>query len=100
MRTALQHLAWNGACIARIDAGLARVHGRTTAGAPSGGGPPILRPFPNIADHVVEAVAIGWKQADWRGALPTVAREIFVGKFALPDIGHGRIMRLERIAPG
>ena len=66
MRAALENLAWNP------DVGLARVE--TVALGPTArilwnaarlcgiclvpAGPPVVRPFPDIADHVVNAVAV------------------------------------------
>src|SRR5688572_13806765 len=35
----------------------------------AGGGPPITRPFPRIADHVVKPVAVGRKAAHRRSPL-------------------------------
>src|SRR4249920_3881917 len=37
---------------------------------------PIGRPFPDIADHVVQAVAVRWEGIDWRGAFVAVLMEI------------------------
>ena len=61
---------------------------------------PILGPFPHIADHIEEAIAVGRKRSDRRGALITVGGEIFVGKRALPGICHLTAARREFITPG
>src|SRR5262245_5965206 len=50
--------------------------------------PPVACPFPDIADHVVKAIAIGRKRRHWRRTLVTVLLEVLIGKSALPDIGH------------
>src|SRR5664279_1698910 len=49
---------------------------------------PIGRPFPDIADHVRKAEAVGRKRLDRRGALVTVGCQILLRKLALPSIGH------------
>src|SRR5690349_15069287 len=36
------------------------------------GGPPVGGPFPDIADHVVDAVAVWRKRHHWRGAVEAV----------------------------
>src|SRR5712671_6056093 len=86
MRAALEHLAWspdvrltrvvarglwsaarifrNAARLRRIGVMLLRI--------------PIGRPFPDIADHVVEAVAVGRECGDRRGAFEAVGCKILV----------------------
>src|SRR6266849_5955644 len=86
MRAALKHLArnpdvpltrvvagslvpaarilWNAARLRRVGLMLLRI--------------PIGRPFPDIADHVVQAVAVGRKCGDGRGAFEAVGRKILV----------------------
>jgi hypothetical protein len=58
---------------------------------------PIVCPFPDIAGHVVEAIAIGWKTRNW--GRPSVAILLFIleWKLALPGI---RFFRRVRIPPG
>ena len=63
-------------------------------------GPPVACPFPDIADHVEQTIAIGRIGADRRGTGPAVEQEIFVGKGALPVIGEHRAVRCQHIAPG
>src|SRR5688500_8831448 len=41
-------------------------------------GTPIASPFPDIADHLVQAVAIGRKCGDARNAFEAISREILV----------------------
>src|SRR5262245_51647074 len=53
-----------------------------------------------MADHVVEAVAVGWKRPDRRGARGAVSREVFARKLALPGIGHMTAARGQFVAPG
>src|SRR3981081_4445231 len=96
MRAALKHLAWNpdlrltrvvarglwpaarvfrnAARLRRIGFVLLRI--------------PISRPFPDIPDHVVDAVAVRRKGRDRRGALETVSGEVHVREITLPGIRH------------
>src|SRR3984893_18338721 len=48
---------------------------------------PVGGPFPDIADHVMNAVAVRREGRDRRGAIETVATEILLREFALPGIG-------------
>src|SRR5262245_34419002 len=108
MRSAFQHLAGNSdlrlagvvalrlrsaAWIVRYAAGLRRV-GRMAAR------PEVCRPFPDVTDHVVEAVAIGWEGADTRGPRPPVGLGVLVRKRALPGIGHVLAAGGQLVAPG
>src|SRR5262245_15437537 len=61
--------------------------------------PPICGPFPYVADHVVEAVAVGRKRGHGRRALVTVETQILAREFALPSVGHVAAVRCELIAP-
>src|ERR1700733_12559547 len=61
---------------------------------------PIGRPFPNIADHIVQAVAIRRECGDRGCALETVFAKILARKFTLPSIGHVLALGYELIAPG
>src|SRR6266852_9886691 len=49
---------------------------------------PIGRPFPDIADHVVQAVAIGRECGDGRSAFEAVCCEILVREITLPGVRH------------
>src|ERR1700729_4181148 len=49
---------------------------------------PVGGPLPDIADHVVDAVAVGRKRGHRRGAVEAVAAKILVREIALPGIGH------------
>ena len=107
MRAALHHLARNAelrlaGVIALLLADAARVGGN--AAALLGGGMlvriPIGRPFPDIADHVVEAIVIGGVCADGRGAREAVLGEVLPGELALPGIGHVVAIGDERVTPG
>src|SRR6267142_1465418 len=91
MRAALEHLAWNpnfrimgvvarglvpaarilwnAARLRRIGFMLLRI--------------PIGRPFPDVADHVVQAVSVGWKCGDGRRAFEAVGRKILVREITL-----------------
>src|SRR5258705_1766178 len=60
---------------------------------------PVRRPFPDIADHVVQAIAVGREGLHRRGALVAILIEILEWKFALPGVGHVRTAGREFIAP-
>ena len=64
------------------------------------GRPPIGGPFPDIADHVVDAVAVRRKRHHRRGALVTVLAFIFVREISLPGIGAMLSAGRELVAPG
>src|SRR3954470_14265921 len=50
--------------------------------------PPIIRPLPDIADHVVQAVTIGWKCGHRRRSITTIGPQIAVGKMSAPKVRH------------
>ena len=60
----------------------------------------VRRPFPDIADHVVQAKAVGGKAANGRRALPSVKQQIGIGKLPLPIIGEYGSTGRKFIAPG
>src|SRR5262245_44521005 len=60
---------------------------------------PITSPLPNIADHVVEAVRIGWEAANWCYACIAVLFGVVDRKDALPAIGNGLAILVEGLAP-
>src|SRR5215469_12397041 len=64
------------------------------------GGPPVGGPFPHIADHVVDAVAVRRKRRHRRGAVETVLAFVLVWEISLPGIGHVFAAGRERVAPG
>src|SRR5262245_3334752 len=49
---------------------------------------PVAGPLPDIADHVIEAVAIGRKSCDGRRAQITIGAKVLSWKLALPGVGH------------
>src|SRR5690349_9078162 len=61
---------------------------------------PVGRPLPDIADHVVEAVAVRRESSDGRGALVSVALQVLVWEGALPGVRHLPPAGRELIAPG
>ena len=63
-------------------------------------GPEIRRPLPDIADHVVDAVAIRRERLDRRRALITIERLVLVRKRPLPGVGHLFSRGRQFIAPG
>ena len=108
MRAALEHLARNfdvglAGIVARVLAAAARIF-RNAAGLRRIGfvlrRVPVGGPFPDIADHVVQAVAVRRKRRHRRGALVAVLVEILARKFALPGVGHVLAAGREFIAPG
>src|SRR4051794_24305905 len=95
MRAALDHLAWNldvglagivacglsaAARIFRDAAGLRRVRVVLVR-------VPVSGPFPDIADHVVNAVTVRRECRHGRGALKTIGVQILPRKLALPGVG-------------
>src|SRR5262249_36842488 len=57
-------------------------------------------PFPDVADHVVEAVLVGGERSDRGGAFVAVLGQVLPGKLALPGVGHHLAARVEVVAPG
>ena len=108
VRAALEHLARDaGARLARIVAalgpGAARVRGDAAGLGRVGlvlGRVPVGRPFPDVADHVVDAVAVGRERAHRRRPRPAVGAQVLVRKVALPGVGHMPAVRRELVAPG
>src|SRR5436309_9866066 len=108
MRAAFKHFAWNfdvwlTRVVARGLGPAARI--RRNAARLRGIGIvrlriPISRPLPDIADHVVQAVAVSWECGDRGCALEAVRAKILAREFALPGIRHMLALRHELIAPG
>src|SRR5580698_9322006 len=93
IRTALHHLARDAhAGHARIVAFVAQASARVLRAGTAGGCRPVARlipirrPFPDIADHVVQPVSVRRERPNRRGALVTVAAEVLPRKFALPGV--------------
>src|SRR6187551_1219164 len=63
------------------------------------GRPPIGGPFPDIADHVANAITVRRKSSDRRRALITVLAEVLKRKVALPGIRHVPAARRQFAAP-
>src|SRR5215831_11444250 len=61
---------------------------------------PVGGPFPDIADHVVDPVAVGWKGGHWRCAFKAVLSGILPRELPLPGIGHMAPAEGKFIAPG
>src|SRR5262245_39278898 len=107
MRAAFQHLAWNPdpglagieavlcARPERVPRNTACLHrvSRMPVVIPVGG------PLPDVANHVVESVAVRRVRADRRRSLESVAWRTLPGKFSLPDVRHVPILRQEFVAP-
>src|SRR4051812_19540715 len=108
VRAPLDDLARNaGGCVARVVTADLRPPTRVLRDAASLGrvrsmpsGVPVRGPLPYIADHVAEAVTVGWKCADRGGAAVAVGGQVFVGESALPRIRHVTAAGREFIAPG
>src|SRR5215467_6850376 len=60
---------------------------------------PIARPLPDIADHVVEAVAVRFEAADRRGPYVAVLVGVVDGEDALPGVGDRPARAIERARP-
>src|SRR5262249_30294477 len=60
---------------------------------------PVARPLPNVTDHVVKSVPIGWEAAYRRDACITVLFSIVDRKDALPGIGDGLAILIEGLTP-
>src|SRR5215831_15379657 len=108
MRAALQHLAGNpdfglAGVVARVLTTAARVR-RDAAGLLSiclvPGRVPVAGPFPHVADHVVDAVAVRRECGHWRGAIVPVKLAILVRKRSLPSVRHLLAAGCEFVAPG
>src|SRR6266481_1362263 len=96
MRAAFKHLAWNP------DIRLTRVVTRSLRSAAWILGNaarlrriglvllriPIGRPFPDVADHVVQAIAVGRKRRHRRCTIEAVRAKVLAWKFALPGVCH------------
>src|SRR5262245_39019961 len=61
---------------------------------------PVAGPFPDIADHVVDAVTIGRIGHHRRGPLEAVVAAVLERKVALPGVGSMYSARSELVAPG
>src|SRR5262249_22315721 len=57
-------------------------------------------PLPDIADHIVEAIAVRRVCANWRGPLVAVFKQVLPGKLPLPGVRHRLAIWLELVAPG
>src|SRR5262249_38690420 len=73
----------------------------TRSGLPLVGvGPvPVGGPFPDVAGHVVEAVAVGGEGCHGSGAAEAVGGAVPVGKMPLPDVGPPLPPRRELVPP-
>src|SRR5258707_2427685 len=108
MRAALKHLAWNpGVRVTRIVARCLRPAARIFRNAARLrrvsvmlSRIPVRRPFPDIADHVAQAIAVGRECSDRRGAFEAIGRKILVRKISLPGVGHVLAARKLLVAPG
>src|SRR5258706_2965227 len=60
---------------------------------------PVGCPFPDVADHVVEAVAVGRERGYGRSALEAIFVKVLTREFTLPGIRHELAARRELVAP-
>src|SRR5437867_11920176 len=60
---------------------------------------PVGRPFPDVANHVVQPVPVGRECTNWRCALEAVGIGILAREFSLPRFCHMTAGRREFIAP-
>ena len=61
---------------------------------------PVAGPFPDIADHVEKAIAIGRIAPHRRGPFKAILGGVLEGKGALPGIGHVATIGGEFVPPG
>jgi hypothetical protein len=66
---------------------------------PRAGGIPVGRPFPDVADHVVNSIAVRRERRHRRRALIAVEGQVLARERALPGVRHLPIARRELIAP-
>ena len=64
------------------------------------GAVPVGGPLPDVADHVVEAVAVRREGADRRGALEAVGARLCEGKSPCQVLAMQRPVRRQLVAPG
>src|SRR5262245_41317413 len=88
MRAALGDLARDGAGRLRVDARLAAGAAARASGGGAVRGIPIAGPLPDIAGHVVEAVAVGREGTHWGGVFEAVGQRVLNRELALPGVGH------------
>jgi hypothetical protein len=60
---------------------------------------PVTAPLPNVASHVVQAVAIGREGAHRRSSYKSIFATVSNRKYSLPGIGHVFAARLEFVTP-
>src|SRR4051794_33034990 len=107
VRAALNHLAWDPdvretAVVTVLLAAAARVLWNAASLRRVGRMPgrvPVGRPLPDVADHVVEAVAVGRVGGYRGGALIAVAGQVLLRENALPCIGQVAAAGCEFTAP-
>src|SRR5262245_35414811 len=105
---ALEHLARDATLrlagvVAQVFRAAARVFRDTTGLGRVGLVPrtePVRGPFPDVANHVVEAVVVLRKGADRGRALIAVLRQVLPGKLTLPGIGHHLAAWMQLVPPG
>src|SRR5690625_1783755 len=108
VRTTLQHPARNPnrrlslvvTLLPRGDAGIARNATGLRRRIVMARRPEIAGPLPDIADHVVKAVAVGRKAADRGRTGKAVGQAVVHGKEPLPGIGARLPIRHELLPPG
>src|SRR5262245_37160700 len=95
----LDHLAW---CLAGHHRHLeeARARGIVLGLTRMSLAVPVARPFPGIADHVLEPIAVRVEAANRRQALIAVVVGIDDRKDALPGVCPGFAVRLQLASPG
>ena len=105
VRAALHHPSRDRGGVAGVDASLLRSAARVGDAAAGMGGlavrlVPVGGPFPDVADHVDQAVAVGRVGAHGRGAFVPVLAGVLDRELALPGVGHPAPVRVELVAPG
>src|SRR5262249_53879908 len=60
----------------------------------------VCGPLPDIADHIVEAIAVRRVCANWRGPLVAILKQVLPGNLPLAGVRHRLAIWLEHVPPG
>src|SRR6266699_4149449 len=95
-RPAFEHLSWDAELrLCRINTLLSCPPSRIDRDAARPGRVfwmmllvPVRRPFPYIASHVIQPIAIRWEGAHGRRPFIAIGEQVLAGKLSLPGVGH------------
>src|SRR4051812_8437943 len=62
-------------------------------------GVPGAGPLPDVAGHVVQAIAVGWEGADRRSPRETVRRGVLPRELAVPPVGQPAAIGPDLVPP-